>query len=1676
MLVACMAEPTSFAEHFQHSAEDHFGSYCDHRSGRESLPWHSDFTERANQFRRVGEARHPGPQCFFNSLLGSEAEMDAVGLVRFGTTNPSGLRQKESLAVEHGVGVWGYSETQLSQITQKTCSHQLRALAATQNRRLRIFMGAPADTRSSSSWAGAWTGVLTTSDFASQIVHLPWQDEEYKCGRVVTSRHLIHGIPFLQTTIYGFARGPTYPSARDHTTQLLNRLTLEVVIGGRGPRLIVGDYNFASEELEVFQQWRAHGWESIQTHAARHLGWGILPTSKRTQERDMIWLSPEALALAHSLQVEEVFAEHSSLSVNLALPRSSPTLMIWPKPSKIPWSLVKDDWTGKLPTQWVQGGTSEEIYAQIFASMEKSLDGCIIREDQPSLIPQERGRGQRTGPQKEQHTPNMARPSREGEVQLRSNLVGGLVVKWFKQLRRLQALRHSLHSDHQSLNSEVYQLEVWSSVCHAKGFEGGFRSWWQHHRRFATQDVPTILPSGPPNVSQIDQIYETFQMCFRSFESWHLRRRGQQLTLKYDRTLKQLYQDLKAPQKPGVDMLNYEHQHQILAIDPESQLVHLDGQIDTRGTSQWSVDGEPVRVVPQGGELCEIHAEFPLHNDSIVTQKQFLAKIPDVHQELLDHWNARWNTTKQPTPSEWSRIVAFFCAFIPTISFDLPPITPALWRSSLKRFRSNAARGADGVSSEDLVRLPLWLTVQLLDLLTRIEAGDLNWPPQLLYGIVICIAKVADPHEATEFRPVVIFGVCYRAWSSIRARQLLRQLAPYVPDTCFGFIPSCECPQLWMRLQSLVELAVQTDSLQCGLSTDLKKAFNTIPRPHTFELAEKLGVPKLVTLPWRRFLDCCTRSFTVGPYHSPTISSNTGMPEGCAMSVFAMVQLCLAFHTYMDHFSGGMGTLTYVDNICLIAQDVASLSGAWVCLQSFFELWKMEFDPTKTYTWSTAARQRKELRVFPFPCHTYGSEVGGAMNFGKKHRQVHLYKRLESLPDLWLRLKNSKAPIWQKMRALPSVLWARALHGNDAHLLASAHFQQLRGQALLSLKFKSAGVNGYLRLLAYGDFNHDPEFFHIQRTLGQFRRICRKEPILWSQWHQFMQLYDGHLHDGPFSKLLALFAQLGWCIQPPYFYDGDGCRHHLQHLDSSVLEILLKEAWLQFVSSRICHRATMKVTSLDLFLWDRLFSGLDAFSQSTIAALASGAFVDNAKKSKFDTTKEANCPFCGHRDLQEHWPLCPGYLQYYDSPADISLVKDLPLPRRTHLLTERSPLVAEVKNYLCELPDLIEEFHSSPSCGIQEIFTDGSHQPHQHHWLGWSAWIVLNASTGLVIAGGPVSGLHQGSDVAELSAALSALCWASLHQVPIRCWIDSKFVVDSMEWLWRHRFIPAQWSNHRLWELVLEQFDQLHEHPPEFRWIPSHVDSAASPGPCEDWWISWNDRADREACRLNHTRSEYALKLKERLTLHYEEKMIEQTTLRTFYLNLAKDKISEKPSQSSTESPELIASEHLVSFRSLLGEGWQAFLKASLTDRKDLPSAFFEEVVSWLTCHENTHGTVFQLSYLELTFGLIRDDVKFPFGSCESWHMQKFRDRMVRPTLASLLSVVRRLFRRLCFLFDVEERLVTHLDLSAFSVSIPMDGISLCLSADYIHSLREDLVQFTGRRGIKRSCDLARPP
>ena len=95
------------------------------------------------------------------------------------------------------------------------------------------------------------------------------------------------------------------------------------------------------------------GWQSAQDFAWD--AWGIPPqfTCKNSTECDILWMSPEAVALCTSVRILHQFADHATLVAGFDISLPDIYLRQWSLPSAIPWSDVDSAWLPSAqPPAW----------------------------------------------------------------------------------------------------------------------------------------------------------------------------------------------------------------------------------------------------------------------------------------------------------------------------------------------------------------------------------------------------------------------------------------------------------------------------------------------------------------------------------------------------------------------------------------------------------------------------------------------------------------------------------------------------------------------------------------------------------------------------------------------------------------------------------------------------------------------------------------------------------------------------------------------------------------------------------------------------------------------------------------------------------------------------------------------------------------------------------------------------------------------------------------------------------------------------------------------------------------------------------------------------------------------------------------------------------------------------
>ena len=389
----------------------------------------------------------------------------------------------------------------------------------------------------------------------------------------------------------------------------------------------------------------------------------------------------------------------------------------------------------------------------------------------------------------------------------------------------------------------------------------------------------------------------------------------------------------------------------------------------------------------------------------------------------------------------------------------------------------------------------------------------------------------------------------------------------------FGFLPQHEATELWFAVQTLVETSCQGGVPAFGLSTDIVKAFNNLPRWPLLRVAAGIGFPHALIRPWADFLQCTQRRFMIHGSVSQAVDSTSGFPEGDPMSPVAMLLADLIFHRYLQVYAPSVRSWSYVDNLAVTAGSLEGLARGYNLTVCFSELLDLELDQQKTFVWSTCGAGRKALLGLDFTVAQQARELGGVLSYSHATRNALMVQRCLALAPAWQKLRRSKAPKALKLSVLPLKFWARGLHGIAGCPLAASHVQRLRAAAMKALGFATAGTNAMLRLSLAPDMTADPGFYELWSCVCTFRRMLRKISELCISWRLFIGRFDGQLFHGPFSKMLQVLSTVGWQV---WFQDHDGLRHNLLLCPKALLRRLLEEAWLQHVGHTVLHRKTMR--------------------------------------------------------------------------------------------------------------------------------------------------------------------------------------------------------------------------------------------------------------------------------------------------------------------------------------------------------------------------------------------------------------------------------------------------------------------------------------------------------------------
>ena len=1303
---------------------------------------------------------------------------------------------------------------------------------------------------------------------------------------MVSSFHLdSHCI--VGATVYGPPKGPTYANSMDLTAALLDTVSQELIYGMSGPRFVAGDFNVNPGDLPAFKLWEDAGWREAQLWAFERSGQTPMPTCKGATFRDHVWLSPELLQWCESVHcLPDVFCDHAVAQAIVQIPTSTSWQFVWPMPSSLPWNEV--DFPGVNCDQQ-QAHVWTTPLTQSFADWSHLAESELISElsHHTKVSPAAVGRGQTTAAQKRPATHVPIKAGRHGDRVPRSHIMCRAVHAWFKQVRRLQAFVQRSQSGLNTPAVQHDQCRTWTSIVHAHGFGASFASWWPN-RPIQLHGSPVIIPVLPPPLDFASALLSDMTANYRHYEAWHLRKRHQIVQAKHAEHNKILFRQLRGPSADSLACLR-RSQDFLVADVVSSTCIVLDSELPSWVNSccTWTLQGVPAVVHPCGPCQLSIDTDLLLVVGQTVQVHRFVTQFQDIELDLHDLWDPIWNRHAGLADSHWDRIVNFGRAHLPAGNCDGPAWTSADFQHVLANYKRKVTRGPDAWDRQDLLALSETRTNDLCNLFHQVEAGS-SWPLQLVTGFVCPIPKTTGAEVASQFRPIVLISLLYRLWASASSKTFLPFLVSRISPHIFGHVRGRRAMDFWALVQIALEVSHATSESLTGYCADLVKCFNRLPRKPLFSLLCHLGLSRRTCQGWQSALDSLERRFRIRSNVGPARRACTGFPEGDPLSCLAMLCFNCVFDVYLKVFAPDCIPLAYVDNLQLLSSTAANLQVGILVMNAFMDAWDLSLDPNKSYAWASQASHRSTLRQFGHLVCLASRDLGAQMTYSKFPRKGVFHQRLESVQHMWALLRRSSAPVWFRRLALRMALLPKLLHGCENAWIPRNSLDKLRTRCMFALGFDRAGASPLIRWSLLQPVGSDPEFYQTWQTLLCFWRMSRLFPFVQHAW--VVTRYADSLAPGLLQSVECALECLGWVLDANWNLHIDDLSLTWWNVDVDTLKTLVTHCWQQSLCARWLHRQDLAgLSSIDV---DVSFG----YKCPTLAAcellhtIQDGTFYTSNILAKFDPCKLAVCSLCGVEDNLEHRSLCcPKYTAVRERhPEVIQRWRQMPRYFTEHALLPRNPFLWDHWKMLLALPDTTEVFHYEPaSSDVRHLFSDGSCSDVCSATKRLASWNVIEMGANRVISHGVVPGLSQSIDVAELTAAISALCWTLRFQVCSVLHTDSQYVFAGIQFLLAHGYVPAKWKNQFLWHTALDKLRQLLPQQFQIHKVVSHNDETLEDDCGQVWLIRGNAKADNAAGRAQSLRSAAFQQNFRCLCSHHDNAEMLVSTQCAFLLELA---------------------------------------------------------------------------------------------------------------------------------------------------------------------------------------------
>ena len=507
----------------------------------------------------------------------------------------------------------------------------------------------------------------------------------------------------------------------------------------------------------------------------------------------------------------------------------------------------------------------------------------------------------------------------------------------------------------------------------------------------------------------------------------------------------------------------------------------------------------------------------------------------------------------------------------------------------------------------------------------------------------ILLAKNPLPQSMHHGRPITILSILYRLMGKVIFSQVASQMAGFLPLPISGGLPGRGVKDIAIVQKFQIEQALMNGHQIGGFSLDLIKAFNNFGRFPLGRIMCRLGIPEDIVHFWLVSLSRMQRYLEHGGTISPPISSTTGVPEGDALSVIAMISLASAFYFRLK--TSVVFPYAYADNWSWMTRSQQSHFRAFVKTLNLIESLRLSVDFQKSWHWGTTKDFREFCLHFallfpsmdiPVNILTKVKDLGELVHYNKSVSLGFIQEKIQEAINRISRLEHLPIPYLQKLVKIQAAAWTVALYSADTTYVGPRHFQSLRRAVIRAVIGSKPNASPWIGCFATSCTMMDP-FLHILCAVSRtIRRLAHFQPTIASDFVQMASQYEGHRPFGPATTFKTYFRLFGWDVCSNGDLVGpDYLKVNVLHDTPKQMKKMFQMAWPQYMIQNIDRKGVGEF-AIHPSITAKAFVNTPDDDKILLCGQIVGAYQTEMQKSFWDQNCTGLCKLCGKTDSHEH--------------------------------------------------------------------------------------------------------------------------------------------------------------------------------------------------------------------------------------------------------------------------------------------------------------------------------------------------------------------------------------------------------------------------------------------------------